>query len=81
MSIGKICTIRLGPLANAVTKKIKSSGETLSQYVRRLIASDLRCQVPTMRGFVDTIEKFNKERAASIKKARQDMKKSRKEKK
>ena len=74
MSNGKICTIRLGPLANAVTKKIKSSGETLSQYVRRLIASDLGCQAPTMRGFVKTIEKFNRERAANLKKSRKEKK-------
>lgn len=41
-------TFRPGPLAGALEKKLARTGETSSQYLRRLVAADLGKPVPDM---------------------------------
>lgn len=64
MTTDKSVTIRLGPLTKGVFNRIKSTKETVSNYIRRLVATDLGETPPEMKGFIDTIERFNRERKA-----------------
>lgn len=41
-------TFRPGPLAGAMDKRLSHTGETPSQYLRRLVAADLGKPVPDM---------------------------------
>ena len=41
-------TFRPGPLAGALGKRLSLTGETPSQYIRRLVAADLGKPVPDM---------------------------------
>lgn len=42
-------SFRLGPLAKPLARKLERTGETLSEYLRRLIAKDLGVKPPDMR--------------------------------
>jgi hypothetical protein len=42
-------TLRLDNLAAAIDRKIAKTGETRSQYIRRLIAADCRVKLPKMK--------------------------------
>ena len=41
-------TFRPGPLSGALSKRLSLTGETHSQYIRRLVAADLGVTVPDM---------------------------------
>lgn len=41
-------TLRLGDLAEPMTAKITATGETPSEYIRRLIARDCKVEAPEM---------------------------------
>lgn len=41
-------TFRPGPLAGALGKRLSLTGETHSQYIRRIVAADLGVTVPDM---------------------------------
>jgi hypothetical protein len=56
-------TFRPGNLAGAMGKKLDASGESPSDYVRRLIAEDLGRKPPAMDGHIKTIKRVNKSRA------------------
>ena len=53
-------TIRLGKLRQAVEARIAKTGETASEYIRRLIADDCGIDVPTMRGHWLNLKPFKK---------------------
>ena len=42
-------TLRLDTLAAAIDRKIAKTGETRSEYIRRLIAADCRVGLPQMQ--------------------------------
>lgn len=41
-------SVRLGPLRTSLARKLARSGLTPSEYLRQLIADDLRMQVPQL---------------------------------
>jgi spore maturation protein SpmA len=41
-------TVRVGPLAPKIVRQLRETGETFSEYVRRLIADDLGVDPPAM---------------------------------
>jgi hypothetical protein len=49
MTLPKATSFRPGPLAAAIEKKLTKTGETLSEYIRRLIAEDLGKPSPQMQ--------------------------------
>ena len=55
-------TFRPGPLDKSIARQIKGTGETPSQYLRRLVAEDCGRPVPPMTGYITTILRVNKER-------------------
>lgn len=53
-------TFRPGNLAGAMGKKLDASGESPSDYVRRLIAEDLGRKPPAMNGHIKTLRRVNR---------------------
>lgn len=53
-------TIRLGPLAAALAKRLAKTGETQSEYVRRVVATDLGVEPPAMPEGNPQIRKLHK---------------------
>ena len=64
MTIPEKLTFRPGNLAGAMAKRLAKTGETPSQYLRRLIADDLGRKPPKMDGHIKAIEEVNKRRKA-----------------
>lgn len=52
-------TFRPGNLARAMGNKLDASGESPSDYVRRLIAEDLGRKPPAMDGHIKTLKRVN----------------------
>lgn len=48
MTIPDRITFRPGPLAGALGKRLDLTGETPSEYIRRLIADELGVEAPAM---------------------------------
>ena len=55
-------TFRPGNLAKPMGKRLAKTGETPSEYIRRLIADDLGRKPPRMDGHIKTINRVNREK-------------------
>ncbi len=55
-------SFRPGPLAGPMGRKLNATGETPSEYLRRLVAADCDKPEPKMDGHVKAIERVNRER-------------------
>jgi hypothetical protein len=55
-------SFRLGELAGPMAAKIAATEETPSEYIRRVVAADLGCDVPEMRGNVAYLKQFAKKK-------------------
>ena len=55
-------TFRPGNLAGAMGEKLDASGESPSDYVRRLIAEDLGRKPPAMDGHIRTLKRVNRDK-------------------
>ena len=62
MSLPEKISFRPGPLAGAMARRLKATGEKPSSYIRRLISEDCGRKVPAMDGHVKTIKAVNKRR-------------------
>ena len=60
MSMPEKLTFRPGNLAGPMVKRLAKTGETPSEYMRRLIADDLGRKPPKMDGHIKTIERVNR---------------------
>lgn len=56
-------TFRPGNLAGAMGRRLTETGESPSEYLRRLVAADCGEKPPKMDGHVKTIMAVNKRRA------------------
>ena len=66
--VGDRPTLRLGSLAGPVSNKLSKTGETLSAYVRRLVANDLGRPEPKFDGSGKGLKKYNRERKRKARK-------------
>ena len=62
MSIPEKISFRPGPLAGAMARRLRATGENPSTYIRRLIAEDCGRKEPAMDGHVKAINAVNKRR-------------------
>jgi len=60
VSLPEKISFRPGPLAGAMARRLKATGEKPSTYIRRLIAEDCGRKEPAMDGHVKTIRKVNR---------------------
>ena len=60
MSMPEKLTFRPGNLAGPMGKRLAKTGETPSEYMRRLIADDLGRKPPKMDGHIKTIKRVNR---------------------
>ena len=67
MSKRKITPIDFGSLLFPLKRRISKTGETLSAYVRRLVANDLGRPEPKFDGSGKGLKKYNRERRRSKK--------------
>lgn len=60
MSLPDKITFRPGSLAGPMAHKLEETGETPSNYVRRLIAEDCDRKPPKMDGHIKVLNEVNK---------------------
>ena len=60
MSLPEKITFRPGSLAGPMGRKLDETGETPSNYVRRLIAEDCDRKPPKMDGHIKVLKEVNK---------------------
>lgn len=58
-------TFRPGSLAGPMARKLDATGETPSNYVRRLIAEDCDRKPPKMDGHIKVLKEVNKRKKKS----------------
>ena len=56
-------TFRPGNLAGPMGDRITETGETPSEYIRRVVAADLGTEPPEMRGNLATLKQFAPKKA------------------
>lgn len=64
-------SFRPAELAGSIEKKLKETGETPTEYIRRLIAADLGEQVPERKYTVENLKQFATKKSKKKKKRKQ----------